>query len=371
MLALPVLTSPGGFFPSLGIYFLCWLFMTSTALLMLEVCLALKGGVNIISMAGTTLGSFAKGASWLIYLFLFYSLTLAYAAGCGEIFSEFFREGISDYAGSFLFILLFAPVVYGGAHLVQRFNSWFVICMALLYIFFIAIGIDDIKPHLLLRTNWPLALFALPVAFTAFAYHGIIPTLAHSMDYHPANTRKAILIGSLIPFITYIIWQCLILGIVPYDTPNGLIHAKTAISPLKHFTGNPYVYHIGRAFAFVAMLTSFFGVTLGLLDFLADGLKVKKTPGGKALLCSLIFIPPLLLTLYNPGLFLIAIEYAGGFGCAILLGLLPILMAWSCRYRLNITHHLLLPGNKPYLLLLILFVLLEVALEITLTLTRL
>ena len=56
---------------------------------------------------------------------------------------------------------------------------------------------------------------ALPVAFAAFGYQGIIPTLVHYMNYDVKKLRKAILIGSAIPLITYMIWQWLILGIVP------------------------------------------------------------------------------------------------------------------------------------------------------------
>ncbi|MES2272690.1 MAG: aromatic amino acid transport family protein, partial [Chlamydiota bacterium] len=38
MLALPVVTASGGFLPALFVYFLCWLFMTCTGLLLLEIC---------------------------------------------------------------------------------------------------------------------------------------------------------------------------------------------------------------------------------------------------------------------------------------------------------------------------------------------
>lgn len=106
-------------------------------------------------------------------------------------------------------------------------------------------------------------------------------------------------------------------------------------------------------------MTSFLGVTLGLLDFLADGLNVSKTSKTKWWLTSLVFIPPLLVSLTNPRLFLIALDFAGGFGCALLLGLLPILMVWSGRYRLKLTSGYSLPGGKVLLSILILFVILE------------
>src|SRR5262249_997329 len=150
-------------------------------------------------------------------------------------------------------------------------------------------GFHLVKTDLLLYRNWSLSLVALPIAFTSFAYQGIIPTLVHYMDYDSNRIRKAIVIGSFIPLVTYVIWQWLILGIVPTYGTGGLAEAleqgSNAVQPLKNFINNSFVYVVGQYFAFFALVTSFFGVTLGLMDFLADGLKIKKTNLGKLMLC--------------------------------------------------------------------------------------
>ena len=39
MLALPVATASGGFIPSIVVYLICWLFMLSSGLLILEACI--------------------------------------------------------------------------------------------------------------------------------------------------------------------------------------------------------------------------------------------------------------------------------------------------------------------------------------------
>src|SRR5262249_30357327 len=115
----------------------------------------------------------------------------------------------------------------------------------------------------------------------------------------------------------------------------------------------------GQYFAFFALLTSFFGVALGLVDFWADGLKLKNTPYNRFWLCLLIFIPPLIFALYYPNVFLMALDYAGVFGCALLLGLLPVLMVWSGRYKLGMEGEYRLWGGKALLCLLAAFVVLE------------
>lgn len=366
MLALPILTGLGGFVPSIVIYLLCWLFMACTGLLLLEVVCWLPTDSNIVTMADHTLGKVGKYISWVLYLFLFYCLTLAYIVGCGDLVGQL--GALPEWAGMLIFVVLFSPFIFLGARVVGKLNIYLMAALGFFYCAFVFLGFRYVNAELLVPRNWSLSLLGLPVAFTAFAYQGIIPTLVNYMHHDIAKTRKAILIGSFIPLIAYAIWQWLILGIIPVGGENGLMAAldkgQNAVYPLKHFINSPWVYIVGQFFAFFALITSFFGVTLGLLDFLADGFKLEKTEWNKVLLTLLIILPPLAFALIYPHLFLIALDYAGGYGCAILLGLIPILMVWRGRYHLGLTSQYALPGGKPVLIALVLFVLFELGCQI-------
>jgi len=76
MLALPVVTGLGGFLPAMLLYFICWLFMACTGLLLLEVCLWMPNDANIITMSHHLLGPIGRACSWVLYLFLFYCCLL-------------------------------------------------------------------------------------------------------------------------------------------------------------------------------------------------------------------------------------------------------------------------------------------------------
>lgn len=368
MLALPVLTSLGGFIPSIVIYLCCWLFMASTGLLFLEVSLWMKKESNIISMAQFTLGRAGKIFAWILYLFLFYCLTLAYIVGCSNLTVDVLGGDLPAWTGSLIFLLIFSPFVYAGAQLVGKLNIVLMMGLAISFCIFVVIGFGYVDPELLRYRDWKLSLLGLPIAFTSFAYQGIIPTLVNYLHHDIKKIRASILIGSFIPLATYIIWQWLILGIVPTFGPHGLAEAldrgENAVYPLKFFINSPTVYIVGQYFAFFALVTSFFGVTLGLVDFLADGLQIKKNPLNKSYLCALVFIPPFIVSLFFPHIFLKALDYAGGFGCALLLGLLPILMVWSGRYHLGLKSEFTFPGGKMTLILLLLFVCFELTCEI-------
>lgn len=363
MLALPVLTSVAGFMPSVVVYLFCWLFMAGTGLLFLEISQWMKTEANIISMAKHTLGKPGKYFAWIVYLFLFYCLTVAYMVGCGNIFVELSQNSVPDWLGPILFVILFSPLILIPTVLAGHLNIWLVAGLALSYFGFVFLGFQYVQPDLLRFYDWSYSLKVLPIAFTSFAYQGIIPTLASYMHHDVKSTRRAILIGSFIPLIAYVIWQWLILGIVPIDGPNGLKEAlqegNNAVHPLKYFINNKAVYGLGQAFAFFALATSFLGVALGLRDFLADGLKIEKDIKGKILLALMVLIPPLFIAVSYPHIFLVSLDYAGGFGCALLLGLLPILMTWRGRYFLKLPYYPQLPGGRIVLLLLGLFVTIE------------
>ncbi len=118
------------------------------------------------------------------------------------------------------------------------------------------------------------------------------------------------------------------------------------------------------SFAFFAITTSFLGVTLGLMDFLADGLRMPKLGVRRLFLALLTFVPSLAIALTYPSIFLRALGFAGGIGCALLLGLLPIWLTWIARVR-HPEEPKLLFGGRSLLFILFLFVAFELLLELS------
>ena len=368
MLALPVTTAAGGFWPAIVIYLVCWVFSACTGLLLLEACFWLPKDTNIVSLSSHLLGKKGKYASWVLYLFLFYSLTVAYAAGGGGFVAAITNNVLPPPIAILLFILIFSPVVYIGTHAVDRLNFIFMAGLTVSFVVFILIGFGKVQVDLLGNFHWGFAILSLPVVFTSFSYQGIVPSMRNYFHNEPKKVRKVILIGSSIPVLVYIIWEYLILGIVPLEGANGLLAAKehglSAVVPLKNIAASPIVYAIGQAFAFCALTTSFLGVTLGLFDFLSDGLKLSKKGKMRILLYFLVFLPPTLIAMLYPKIFIRALSYAGGIGCALLLGLFPVMMVWSGRYHKNLErHHQQLGGGKFVLGLLAFFVFFELIVE--------
>lgn len=368
MLALPIATGPGGFLPSIVIYLICWVFMLCTGLLLLEVCTWMPPDSNLISMAQRYLGKTGKIACWFIYLFLFETVMIAHVAGGGNIAREILGNSLSPFSSIILYVLLFSPAVYLGTKAVDRINLLMFSGVLISYFCFVLVSYRFVNVSFLQVQNWSKAWLALPILFTAFTYQVIIPTLMTYMGRDVKSVRKAIFFGTSIPLVVYLIWQVLILGIIPINGPYGLLAAsaegQNAINPLRHFLGSPIIYSIGKAFGFFTLTASYIALSLAFLDFLADGLKVKKVGMQKAILCLAIFIPPTLISLMNPNLFLTALGYAGGISCAVLFGLFPPLMVWIGRYKKDHKTGQQIPGGRPFLILLILFVFIELGIEL-------
>lgn len=363
MLALPVITGLAGFFPALLLITAVWLFMMLTAFYLLEVNLRVRGESNLISMVHLTLGRPGEAVSWVSYLLLLYSLTAAYLVGCSQIVSEItcslWTFCIPDWVWSVAMFFIFACFVYFGTSVVDYLNRILMLGFVVAYVVLMILGMPHVDFLKLTYKNWSLLGASAPVVLTTFGFHIIIPTLTTYLDHDAKLLKRAIFIGSLIPFIVYLLWQWLTMGVVPVD---GAVSLRAAASAGKQVTffleqiiGSMWVNIAASTLALFAIITSLLGVSLSLSDFLADGFKIKKTHWGKFFLILLTFLPPLFFALFYPQGFILALSYAGIF-VAILLALLPCLMAWFERYgpgkkRSFIKSKFTVPGGKGLLLL--------------------
>lgn len=372
MLGLPVLSAVAGFKPSLLMFLLSWAYMTCTGLLLLEVSLWYNDDVNIVSMANRTLGFIGKAVAWVMFLFLFYCLMVAYTAASGDLVVDFIHQltgaSVPAWVGSLAFSLILAGLLFIGTLAIDRFNRILMVGLIASYLALVALGSSHVNLNLLQHADWSLAPFVLPAMIVSFGFHNLIPSLTTYLNRDVSRLRKAIIIGSSIPLVIYLVWQWLILGLVPVEGKDGLREAmdqgQIATHVLGSVSGASWVANAAQLFAFFAIITSFVTIALSFLDFLADGLQIKKNAGGKLFLCFLVLAPPFFFSLAYPQIFLKALNYAGGVGAVILFGILPAAMVWSGRYKQKINDVPLVPGGKITLLIIILFSCSIVALQL-------
>jgi tyrosine-specific transport protein len=342
MLGIPLVTSEAGFFPAVCATLGVWAFMVLTGLLYVEVALSLPRGANIFTMAGHYLGKRGKIAAGGMFLFLYYCLLVAYIAGGAPLLGFLLKTGLglelNSSAALTLFGLLFGGVIWLGAKAIDRVNLTLSVAMISTYIVLVTTGSSEVAIAKLAEAKWSKICLALPVLFSAFGYHNVVPSLCTYLDRDRKSLKLSILCGTGIALIVFLVWQWLILGSLPQDAiQKALAAGQPVTAALQNLTGKSSLFAIGQGFAFFALVTSFLGVAFSVVDFLNDGLnlKGKKRP----LLVVMTFLPPALCAFLNPAIFETALGVAGGFGEAFLNGLLPVVLAWKyCSLTKNSLH---------------------------------
>lgn len=373
MLGLPILTGLAGFFPSIVMFLAAWAFMTLTGLLLVEIHSWFSTDVNLVSMYGHALGRFGRALSWILYLFLFYALLAAYISGSGGLVSNFCQNfihfGLPVWVGSLFFVALFGHIVYQGTRRVDLWNRVLMVGKILSYLGIVFLGMQYVQTYLLTYTAPSYALFSLPILVISFGFHNMIPSLASYMQGDLRRVRLTIVGGSTFALLVYLIWEFVVLGIVPVEGKVGIIeslkHDQEAAQVVSNVLGISWVTTFAQCLGFFAILTSFLAQSLALVHFLADGLKIKPENRENPLLCLLALGPPLTFSLIYPQLFFKALNFAGGICAVLLFGVLPTCMVWIGRYRRRFPSTYQVGGGRSLLLGIFLFSLLILFIQVS------
>ena len=337
MLGLPVVSAMAGFMPSIVATLIAYLFAVITGLLLVEASLWFNHKVHLISLAEQMLGRIGKTVVWTFFLFLFYCLFVAYLSGGGELFSAFFSAcfnmNISQGSGSLLCALTVFVIIYMGTHFVTKISQAFFLAVALSYSCLVATSIFDVKLQALSHVSWVHSFATIPILFICFGYQNLIPTV---IDYVHGNIKKirlSIIVGNLIPFVIYSLWNFVILGVLSDSNIGNIVDQGEMVTTLIQKNAGQQVRFFVNIFSFFSIITPFLASSLAFVHFLQDGLKNTAFYNQKAIVYGLAIIPPVLFTLFKPGLFLSALSFAGGFVDAVLFGIMPVLIVYSGRYR--------------------------------------
>jgi tyrosine-specific transport protein len=267
-------------------------------------------------------------------------------------------------------VLIVSLPIYFGITYVHHFNRLVVISMFLVFftlIFFITPHIDI---HILFTASNHVPIMALPIVFTSFGFLIIIPSLRSYLDDDIKKIKAAIILGSAIPLIIYILWITVVMGVIPVSGEGGLQAILTQSEPVKNITralvlqaGGFAISTFVQIFILFAIASSFVGTSLGLYDFIADGLTIKKTQVGKIKILALTFFPPLMIVFFQNHLFLTALGFAGLIS-TILFGIYPVLLAWSGRYVRQLPTHYRSFVNRPIFFIMIVFCMLIIGVEL-------
>ena len=290
MLANPTSMSNIWFVGSVVMLLFTWFYTVVAGLMLLEANLHFPEGANFNTMVTQLLGRGWNIANGLAVTFTLYILTYAYITSGGSIteilFQRFAPEiPINHTFAALLFCLALALFVSISTKAVDRISTILIGGMVIAFFLSTTGLLTSAKSNILLNevaqgeTSYlPYLLSAIPTCLVSFGYHICVPTLVNYYNKNGKKVTYAVLIGSLLALLIYISWQMAVQGNLPRAEFAPIISkggdVATLLGALNRYIPVQSIGVLLDFFAYMAIASSFLGVTLGLFDYIADLLKL-------------------------------------------------------------------------------------------------
>lgn len=315
ILGLPYIFSKSGFLIGLFWIISIGILMLFVHLYLGEIILRTNGNHQLTGYAEKYLGKYGKFLMLFAMVFGIYSALVAYLIGEGQSIS-YVISGSGNYTIFFGFLFwaimtLLLREGLRGLKKVELYGVFFVLTFILGIFFYF---FPQINTQNLFYNN--LDLFFVPIGIILFSLLGFsaIPEVGRIMEYSKKEMKKALIIGTVIPIIAYILFAFSFVGAFGMNLNEvATLSSGRLIALLGIFT----------------MTTSFFVLSFALKDMFSTDLKIKRRN-----LFILVSVIPLLLYLFITFFNLLDFSKVLGIGGVIsggLIGILILLMNYNAK----------------------------------------
>ena len=318
ILALPWFVSLNGILPSLLVLTAAYALSLALHLMIAELTAADGGKLQIIELFRKHLfkGKLGAGLTWFFFVVLgivFLANLAAYVSGGGEVLAN---VGLPAPWGAFAFYIAAAVVAIFGLKVLGIAEKWSVIAMGILFVClvaFSAVRLVSTGPAIPARAPSPdatrlLALYGM--SMFCFAAFFSIPQAVKGLMDRPKLIGKAVAAGLGINFGIMLVVTSLSLLLSAEPSKIATMGWSKALGPIAEI--------IGAAFVILAMLTSFWSISMALSDIVRERLGLGRFPSW-----ILATLPPLALSLAGLGGFMEFMRTAGG-GIAVIVAVLLV-----------------------------------------------
>ncbi len=371
LFSFPIATGLSGFMPGALAIILTWFFSTFSGLLIGDLsCEFYHENIHFFSLTEKLLPKFLQHLTLFSFLFICYGSLVGYLSGMLH------SAHIITYAVDIFFLLLFiVDCIFRKKNSIRE-NLIYILCIAILlasgmcyqsalsrllalifytytlcrsqnqelcsvnnilffptialYIIFSMMTIMSFSSANLFYTTYHALINAFPVLLTTFSFQLMIPSMANMLEGNKVQLRQAIIIGTSINCLIYLIWYVINIGANPIES---IYIAFTKSAPITSIImHSPMTNILGNIFIFITMLTSFMSIFMSLRDYWID--VFTKDSDKTTLIQLLIFVPVAIICLTCEDIFLWVFASTGGYGDSIAFGLIPLYMSYrAIRYH--------------------------------------
>ena len=289
-----------------------------------EVVLRTKGHHQLTGYAEKYLGLTGKRFMMFSMLINIYGALIAYLIGEGTTLHAIFGFG-TPLMYTLIFFAICSFIIYRG---IKATGMTELILISLLLLIVVIIGIFSYNQMNLsnLSVFHPAAFF-IPYGVVLFALMGspAIPEIKEVLGKEKYKMKKAILIGSSVPIVLYLVFAFIVISIVGLDN-FSLLEANQRIATVAlSIYSNQILGLLANLIAVLAMFTSFLTLGLALVDMYRYDYDLSRHT---ALALTLFF--PLIVVLVGLTSFIAVLSLTGALAGGID-GILVILMYWKAK----------------------------------------
>ena len=314
IMALPYLVSHAGFWPSVVILVLAFFFSYCMHMMLAEIAIGAGAGGQVVTMFKAFLFRGKHGGKLIVGLFVLVALVLvcnlaAYIAGGAEILQSW---GMPPILAKLVFYVVAAAVVFFGLKVLGLSESVSIIAIIVIIAVLAVASLFHLDHSILLPTQSASAILAFfGMAMFAFVAFFSVPQAVEGLEGDPVKVRRAILLGLGLNL-------CFIVVIVGCALASS--ESVTELAMIGWSAGiGLWAQVLGSLFTVLAMLTTYWSISLALADILEEQMH-----WGKRLCWLLATLPSLLLVLLDIGSFLEFMRTAGGLIAILIAFLVPV-----------------------------------------------
>jgi len=268
ILGIPYVIAKAGFWTGIVDIVLLGVVVLVIYLYLGEVVLRTKGFHQLPGYAEKYLGSIGKKLMVFSMVFGNYGALIAYIIGVGLALAAIFGGDALTY--SIIFFLIAAVIIFKGLKAVGK-SELFMLPLIIIFVILISIlslKYIDISNYI----TFDLTKILIPYGVILFAFLGAaaVPEMEQELIRNRKLMKKAIIIGVLIPIISYLIFAFSVVGV------SGLTTSEVATIGLGEIMGG-YMVIIGNFLAIITMSTSFLTLALALKQTYNYDYKLNKT----------------------------------------------------------------------------------------------
>jgi len=214
ILGLPYVFAKSGFLGGLFWLITIGAVMIFANLCLGEIALRTKGRHQLSGYAEKYLGKWGKRAMFFAMLFGIYSALLAYLVGEGESLSKLLPGNINPLILGIGFWIIMTLLLREGLKGLKKIETWGVIAIITIILGIFIRFLPQIQTSNLM--TWDQPNIALPIGIVIFALMGFtsISELREEIRGQEKLLKKAIILGSIIPIILYVLFSATVIGVL-------------------------------------------------------------------------------------------------------------------------------------------------------------